>query len=123
MVNTRTGGGVEQGVCPSFVAAMEILGKRWNAIIIRTIGDSRLRYSQLKEQVAGISDAVLTSRLTELTGCGLLVREVAGTGRRGEYALTGKGRELVTVLDGLTAWADRWEMAPDVAGDTVGEAS
>lgn len=98
----------ENSLCPSFLAAMQVLGKRWNGIIIQAIGTSRLRYSDLKEQVTGISDAVLTARLSELTDCELLVRHAAGSGRRGEYALSEKGLELIEVLDALTSWADRW---------------
>lgn len=108
MSDLIAGRAADASLCPSFLAAMQVLGKRWNGIIIQVIGTSRLRYSDLKHQVSGISDAVLTARLSELTDCDLLIRHTAGSGRRGEYALSEKGLELIEVLDALTSWADRW---------------
>lgn len=89
---------------------MQVLGKRWNAIIIQVIGAHRLRYSELKIRVEGISDAVLAARLAELTGCGLIVRGRDDTARRGHYSLTRKGMELVDVLNELTLWSRRWDI-------------
>lgn len=110
MSHVDTDAGPAQEVCPSFVAAMQVLGKRWNAIIIQVIGVNRLRYSELKVSVEGISDAVLAARLAELTGCGLIVRGNDDTARRGHYSLTQKGMELVDVLNELTRWSRRWDI-------------
>lgn len=100
----------EAVVCPDFRAAMQVLGKRWNGIIIQALGENQLRYSELKVGVVGISDAVLAARLGELTRCELVIRHFDDTARRGGYALSQKGRELVPVLDQLTDWAQRWSI-------------
>lgn len=110
MSEVDTAGGPDQEVCSSFVAAMQVLGKRWNAIIIQVIGTHRLRYSELKVRVEGISDAVLAARLAELTGCGLIVRGNDDAAKRGHYSLTRQGMELVDVLNELTRWSRRWDL-------------
>ncbi len=99
-----------QGVLhPSFVAAMDILGKRWNGALIQVLAGDALRFVDLKSVVPGISDAVLTTRLGELLRCELVERQVLDAGSsRGVYALTEKGRALLPVLDDLTAWSERW---------------
>lgn len=119
MNEVDTGRHAVTAVCPSFVAAMQVLGKRWNGHIIQVIGGGRLRYFELKQQVAGISDAVLAARLAELADGGLVTRGVRGDGRRGEYGLTPKGLELVDVLNELTLWAERWEIG-DCPGNHPG---
>ncbi|MGP6174558.1 winged helix-turn-helix transcriptional regulator [Corynebacterium sp. A21] len=107
---SETGIQGDVAVCPDFLAAMQVLGKRWNGIIIQTLGEHQLRYSELKAGVIGISDAVLAARLGELTRCELVDRHFDDTGRPGGYALSQKGRELVPVLDQLTDWAQRWSL-------------
>ncbi|MFT8637191.1 MAG: helix-turn-helix domain-containing protein, partial [Pseudoclavibacter sp.] len=96
-------------LCPAFLSAMEVLGKRWNGAIIQSIGDRSLRFGELKRSVGGISDAVLARRLAELQGCLLIERTAeAPSSPRGRYALTAKGRALVPALDSLTRWAEEW---------------
>jgi DNA-binding HxlR family transcriptional regulator len=52
---------------------------------------------------------MLTERLQELEGEGLLVRTVIpDTPVRVEYALTRKGRSLGDAIQTLTAWANKW---------------
>ena len=94
-------------LCPSFVAAMDMLGRRWNGLLIQALRDRELRFVELKAVVEGISDAMLTTRLAELAGCGLVERRERPNGRA-VYALTVKGLDLLPVLDELTAWSDRW---------------
>ncbi len=96
-------------LCPSFLAAMEVLGKRWNGVLIQVLRDRELRFVDLKSAVPDISDAVLTTRLAELLRCELIERRTSVPGSsRGIYALTEKGLALLPVLDDLTTWSERW---------------
>lgn len=96
-------------LCPAFLSAMALLGKRWNGLIIQSIGDRQLRYGDIKNVVGGISDAVLTRRLAELQHCEIVVHTSgAEQSAHGGYALTAKGRALVPALDALTQWAEQW---------------
>ncbi|WP_378089818.1 winged helix-turn-helix transcriptional regulator [Citricoccus sp. GCM10030269] len=100
---------MDANACPSFLAAMEILGKRWNGALVRAVGTSELRFVDVRDRLPGISDAILTARLNELVGCELIERTpVSSSSSRCVYGLTAKGLDLLPVLDALTAWSERW---------------
>ncbi|WP_409330313.1 winged helix-turn-helix transcriptional regulator [Trujillonella humicola] len=86
--------------------AFGFLGKRWNGLIIGVLTTGPASFSGLRRAVGGISDSVLSDRLTELTAAGLVHRDVdPGPPVAVTYALTGAGAALMPVLDQLTAWA------------------
>jgi DNA-binding HxlR family transcriptional regulator len=86
--------------------AFSILGKRWNGVIVDTLGDGPLTFVALRRAVTGISDAVLSDRLSELADAELVVREVEpGPPVSVSYALTAQGQSLVPLLGMLGQWA------------------
>jgi DNA-binding HxlR family transcriptional regulator len=86
--------------------AFQFLGKRWNGVLLATLVAGPLGFAQLKRAVAGISDSVLSERLTELTGAGLVERAVQdGPPVTVIYSLTPNGQALTPALHELTAWA------------------
>jgi DNA-binding HxlR family transcriptional regulator len=86
--------------------AFGFLGKRWNGVIIGTLAHGPAGFSELKRGVAGISDSVLSERLAELGGAGLVQRSVSeGPPVAVEYQLTQAGQALLPALQELTAWA------------------
>ncbi|MCC2029675.1 helix-turn-helix transcriptional regulator [Microbacterium sp. YMB-B2] len=102
-----------EGACAAFLAAMAVIGKRWNGILIQGLGNGPRRFGELRDHAVGISDAVLARRLDELLGCELIARvEPTDGGARHVYALTEKGRALLPSLDGLTAWSTQWLAEP-----------
>lgn len=104
----------EEFLCPSLLAAMGMLGKRWNGLIVQAIGRGAHHFADIRRAVSGISDAVLARRLVELQEWGLVE---SASDSRGAYTLTERGADLVPVLDSLTSWAERW-IAPTL-GDTT----
>jgi len=96
-------------VCPRFHRAVELVGKRWTGAIIRTLMDKPRRFSEILEAVPGLHDRLLSDRLKELEGEGLVARRVyPETPVRIEYRLTDKGRDLEQVVVEVQRWADRW---------------
>ena len=96
-------------MCPRYQRAVEILGKRWTALIVRTLLPRPRRFSDITTIVAGLSDRLLSERLKELEACAILERRVyADTPVRIEYILTDKGRELEQVVEAIQHWADCW---------------
>lgn len=96
-------------MCPRYQRAVEILGKRWTALIIRTLLTRPRRFSDITTIVSGLSDRLLSERLKELEGCSIVERRVfADTPVRIEYVLTAKGRELEQVVEAIQRWADCW---------------
>jgi DNA-binding HxlR family transcriptional regulator len=93
--------------CDSALArAFDFLGKRWNGVILGTLRAGPSGFSELGRAVSGISDSVLSERLTELTGAGIVERTVdAGPPVSVSYRLSESGLALLPVLDGLAAWA------------------
>ncbi|GAB3470749.1 helix-turn-helix domain-containing protein [Kineococcus endophyticus] len=86
--------------------AFGFLGKRWNGILLATLGNGPAGFSDLRRTVAGISDSVLSDRLTELARAGLVQRTVhEGPPVAVVYDLTDAGRALAPALAELTAWA------------------
>lgn len=86
--------------------AFTVLGKRWNGLIIATIGEDQLSFVRLRRSVTGISDAVLSDRLSELVDAALVTRTVEpGPPVSVAYTLTSSGVELLPLLDQLGQWA------------------
>ncbi len=97
-------------MCPRYQRAVEILGKRWTALIIRVLLPRPRRFSEMTVAIDGLSDRLLSERLKELEGCGIVQRRVyPETPVRIEYALTDKGLEMQQVVDAIQHWADCWE--------------
>lgn len=91
--------------CQAFQAAIEVLGRPWNALILNVLMDGPLRFSELAAAAKGPGDKVLSARLKELESCGLLVRDVEpGPPVRVSYALTDKGRGFNEVACAIESW-------------------
>lgn len=98
-------------VCPDFRAAIELIGKRWSGAIVRSLSAGPLYFADLAHAVPGLSDRVLSQRLRELEGSGVIEREVhPGPPARVSYCLTEMGGELEPALSELTTWARRWDV-------------
>lgn len=97
----------ELHVCDAAVTlAFSVLGKRWNGMIVASLGGGPSTFVALRRAVSGISDTVLSDRLAELAENGLVARTVdAGPPVTVSYALTASGEGLVPILDQLGTWA------------------
>lgn len=86
--------------------AFGFLGKRWNGVILGTLANGEVGFSELKRRVVGISDSVLSDRLSELQGVGLIVRTVqSGPPVSVTYALSASGIALMPAMFALGEWA------------------
>jgi len=97
-------------MCPRYQQAVQILGKRWTPLIVRTLLPRPRRFSDMTTIIEGLSDRLLSERLKELESCGIVHRHVyPETPVRIEYVLTSKGRELEQVVEAIQKWADCWD--------------
>jgi len=80
---------------------LELLGRRWALRLIWELRRSTVSFSELRQRT-GISPSVLSARLAELAGAGVVERD---SGRR--YRLSGRGRELARILYELNRWAEQ----------------
>lgn len=97
----------EHSMCDAaLIRAFRFLGKRWNGVLLGTLTNGPMTFTQLRRALEGISDSVLSARLGELTAAGLVLRTVdEGPPVGVSYALTPQGRALTPALRELTAWA------------------
>ncbi len=95
--------------------AFVFLGKRWNGVVLGTLNAGPAGFSELARAIGGISDSVLSERLADLTGAGLITRTVeTGPPLAVSYALTERGRALMPALEQISRWAqEHLPPAPD----------
>ncbi len=93
--------------CSLYHRAVELVGKRWTGAILLVLMDGPLRFSQIKQLVPDLSDRLLSERLKELEGEGIVTRyEQDGACARVQYGLTPKGRALEPAVRALKTWAN-----------------
>jgi DNA-binding HxlR family transcriptional regulator len=103
------GAGRSASCCPYYHEAVELVGKRWTGAILRVLMDGPLRFSEVAQAVPELSDRLLSERMKELEGRGMVERTVIpGPPLRVEYSLSKMGRELEPALFELQRWASRW---------------
>src|SRR5258705_3575336 len=101
--------GFEDDFCPHFHHAVELIGRRWTGVVLRTMLQGATRFGDIAAGVPNLSDKMLAERLKELEAEGMITRTVVPeTPVRVEYRPTDKGRALQVVLEALDVWADRW---------------
>jgi DNA-binding HxlR family transcriptional regulator len=100
------------GVAPDCIQTIELVrdvlarvGDKWTLLTITVLASGPLRFTALHEQVAGISQRMLSQTLRALTRDGLVTRTAyPEVPPRVEYALTPLGRSLSEAVDGLVHW-------------------
>jgi len=87
---------------------LKFIGKRWVAEILLLVEKDVNRFSQLKSNLEGISDNVLSSNLTALCKFGLLHKKIhEQVPLKVEYFLTTSGLQIMLQLHGLCTWGKR----------------
>lgn len=93
--------------CPVAMAS-DVIGDRWNPLIIRELVLGNTRFNDIARAMPGISRSLLVQRLRHLERRGVLRTWPSPTGRGSEYHLTPAGRDLERVIDALARWAIEW---------------
>lgn len=87
---------------------LELIGERWALLVLRELMLGSRRFSQLREDLPGISANVLTQRLTELEARGLVVRKKLPPPANVQvYEATEWGLEAEPIVQTLGRWAAR----------------
>ncbi|MEK5135646.1 helix-turn-helix domain-containing protein [Bacillus sp. FSL W8-0645] len=99
----------QSDICPRFEKAVELLSKRWVALIVFQLLSSPQRFGEIEAALTNLSGRVLSERLKELEAAGIVKREVfAETPVRIEYSLTDMGRSLAPVFEEISKWSTEW---------------
>jgi DNA-binding HxlR family transcriptional regulator len=92
--------------CPSR-QLLDRIGDTWSVLVVVSLADGSLRYSELAARIDGVSPKMLTQALRGLERDGLLTRTVhAVVPPRVDYALTDLGRSLLGLVRALEDWAE-----------------
>lgn len=90
--------------CP-VAHALDVVGDRWSMMVLRDLRLGPKRFTDLTDGLPGIAPTVLTRRLRDLVGAGVLARRtLAPPGAVTVYELTGWGAGLEPVFRALAAW-------------------
>lgn len=82
------------------------VGDKWTMQVVVSLRDQPRRFNELKRQVEGISQQMLTRTLKMLERDGMVERTVRGTTPpQVDYALTSLGRSLSEPVRQLAQWA------------------
>ncbi|NDZ97213.1 helix-turn-helix transcriptional regulator [Streptomyces sp. SID6673] len=94
----------------SIAKALDLVGTRSAMLILREAFYGATRFDQFARRV-GITDAVASTRLRELTEAGIFEKvpyQEPGQRARNEYLLTQMGRDLLPVVLGLLQWGNQY---------------
>lgn len=85
--------------------ALERIGGKWSVRILEALWDRTLRFGELRDELGGISEKVLTQALRSLERDGLIRRRrYGGVPPRVEYCVTQLGASLRDPLTALRRW-------------------
>lgn len=106
MTNDCTGGARFENT--GFHYTLSLISGKYKMVILYCLMEFEVvRYNEMKRYIGSISHKTLSAALKELERDGLISRtEYPQIPPKVEYRLSGKGRSLMPVLDGLCVWGE-----------------
>lgn len=95
-------------ICPCTIT-ISMLSSKWKILIMRELLKGTERFSDLKKNVVGVSQKMLTQSLREMESDGLVGRKVyPEVPPRVEYKLTSVGESMRPVISLLDSWGTKY---------------
>ena len=91
--------------CP-IARTLDIVGDRWTLLVIRELIIGSTRFNEIARGLPGLSRGLLSRRLRQLEGAGVIERE------DGTYRLTPAGEDLQDLVMQLADWGSRHAFGP-----------
>ena len=86
---------------------VDIIGSKWNLMIIWHLRDSTFRFSELQSRMCGVNSKTITKHLRDLEHESIITRTVyPEVPPRVEYALTDQGRGILPIIEAMLMWGD-----------------
>lgn len=102
----ETGAGMLPATCPAVTDVLSRIGDKWSMQVVMQLGGGSLRFNQLRREIDGISQRMLTRTLRGLERDGLVSRTVTpSVPPRVDYELTTLGQSLREPVARLGEWA------------------
>ena len=95
--------------CP-VATTVQLIGSKWKLLIIRNLLERPWRFNELKKNLEGISQKVLTDSLRAMEEDGIITRTVyPEVPPRVEYALSDLGESMRPILTTMQEWGDNYK--------------
>ena len=95
--------------CP-VATTVGLIGSRWKLIILRNLHMRPWRFNELKKNLDGISQKVLTDSLRSMEADGIITRTVyAEVPLRVEYSLSELGESLRPIIKAMEVWGTNYK--------------
>lgn len=102
---------------------LDALSNKWVCLVLVALKDGPVRYGELRRQLTGVSQKMLTQTLRGLERDGLVTRTVtASTVPRVDYAMSPLGRTLTPVVESVKLWAEANMEAVQAARESFDDA-
>ena len=99
----------ELPACP-VATTVQLIGSKWKLLIIRNLRSRPWRFNELKKDLDGISQKVLTDRLRSMEEDGIITRTVyPEVPPSVEYALSPLGESMRPILDAMEQWGNEYK--------------
>ncbi|MGH3556807.1 MAG: winged helix-turn-helix transcriptional regulator, partial [Mycobacterium sp.] len=85
--------------------ALDVVGDRWNLLIVRQLLIGPARYGELRDGLSGIATNLLTDRLRDLETAGVIERRLSDDVNAITYALTPWGAQLREPINAFIRWS------------------
>jgi len=90
--------------CP-VATTVSLIGSKWKILIMRNLLDRPWRFNELRRDLDGISQKVLTDSLRSMEEDGIVTRTVyPEVPPRVEYALTPLGESMRPIMNAMVVW-------------------
>ncbi len=102
--------------CP-VATTVQLIGSKWKLLIIRNLMMRPWRFNELRRDLAGISQKVLTDSLRSLEADGLVTRTAyPEVPPRVEYALSELGESMRPIMKAMEDWGTEYKRIVAQAG-------
>lgn len=99
----------EMPACP-VATTVQMIGSKWKLLIMRNLLARPWRFNELKKDLEGISQKVLTDSLRSMEADGIITRTVyPEVPPRVEYALSELGESMRPIMDAMEIWGTEYK--------------
>lgn len=95
--------------CP-VATTVQLIGSKWKLLIMRNLLERPWRFNELKKNLEGISQKVLTDSLRSMEDDGIITRTVyPEIPPHVEYALSETGESMRPILNAMYDWGTNYK--------------
>ena len=103
----------ELPACP-VATTVQMIGSKWKLLIMRNLLQRPWRFNELKKDLEGISQKVLTDSLRSMEADGIITRTVyPEVPPRVEYALSDLGESMRPIMDAMEIWGTEYKKSKE----------